>query len=75
MFLVASIAGPVLWHLWIHTGSANANFYFAMTIIYCLAQNFLLIDTINAFLTHQYDLKHGLPRLDQQGRPVKLRLQ
>ena len=38
MFLVASVLGPVLWYLWIHAGSANANFFFAMTLVYCLAQ-------------------------------------
>ena len=38
MFLISSILGPVLWYLWIHAGSANANFFFAMTLTYALAQ-------------------------------------
>lgn len=73
--LVSSIAGPILWFLWIHTGSANANFFFGMTITYNIAQIFLLLDVVNSYLTYQYDLKHGLPRLDKQGKPVLLRLQ
>jgi len=38
MFLVATVLTPLLWHLWIHAGSANANFYFAMSVLYSLAQ-------------------------------------
>ncbi|XP_064393802.1 phosphatidylinositol glycan anchor biosynthesis class U protein-like [Halichondria panicea] len=74
MFLASSLLCPVLWHLWIHAGSANANFFFAMTLTYSLAQIFLVADVIYSFLVHQYDLKHGLPRLDQLGKPVKLKL-
>lgn len=29
---------PVMWHMWIISGSGNANFYFAATLIYNLAQ-------------------------------------
>ncbi|XP_064393288.1 phosphatidylinositol glycan anchor biosynthesis class U protein-like [Halichondria panicea] len=74
MFLASSLLCPVLWYLWIHAGSANANFFFAMTLTYSLAQIFLVADVIYSFLVHQYDLKHGLPRLDQLGKPVKLKL-
>eukprot|EP00731_Ephydatia_muelleri_P026555 Em0018g655a len=87
MFLVASVLGPVLWYLWIHAGSANANFFFAMTLVYCLAQAgtwsheasliaqvFLISDTIYAFLVYNYDLLHGLPRVDKDGKPIKLKL-
>ena len=38
MFLIASVLCPVLWYLWIHVGSANANFFFATTLTYALAQ-------------------------------------
>ena len=73
--LVSSIAGPILWYLWIHVGSANANFFFGMTITYNMAQVFLLLDVVNSYMCYHYDLKHGLPRLDEQGKPVLLRLQ
>ena len=42
MFLLSSVLCPVLWYLWIHAGSANANFFFAMTLTYALAQVHLL---------------------------------
>lgn len=73
--LVSSIAGPILWYLWIHVGSANANFFFGMTITYNMAQVFLLLDMVNSFMSYQYDLKHGLPRVDEDGKPIMLRLQ
>ena len=43
MFLLSSVLCPVLWYLWIHAGSANANFFFAMTITYALAQVMYMI--------------------------------
>lgn len=74
MFLVSSILCPVLWYLWIHAGSANANFFFSMTLTYSLAQIFLVADVIYSFMVYQYDLKHGLPRVDSHGRAVQLKL-
>ena len=47
------MAGPVTW---IHTGSANANFFFAITLTYCLSQIFLLLDVSHSYITHQYDI-------------------
>ena len=38
MILVATVLSPLLWHLWIHAGSANANFYFAMSVVYGIPQ-------------------------------------
>ena len=43
MFLLSSVLCPVLWYLWIHAGSANANFFFAMTLTYALAQVITII--------------------------------
>lgn len=38
MMLVAVLMAPITWYLWIYTGSANANFYFAMTLVFNVAQ-------------------------------------
>lgn len=35
--VVCVVAGPVMWALWIHNGSANANFYFGVTLAYSTA--------------------------------------
>ena len=38
MFLVAVVVGPIFWHMWIYAGNANANFFFASTVVNSLAQ-------------------------------------
>ena len=38
MFLVCAVMAPIQWHLWIYAGSANANFYFAITLVFSAAQ-------------------------------------
>ena len=47
MLLVATVLSPLLWHLWIHAGSANANFYFAMSVVYGIPQ----VYTVCMFVT------------------------
>jgi len=42
MLVACTLLGPVLWYLWIYAGSANANFYFAITLAYSSAQVSLL---------------------------------
>ena len=39
-----------------------------------ITQVFLISDTIYAFLVYNYDLLHGLPRVDKDGKPIKLKL-
>lgn len=38
VLLMCTALFPVLWHLWINAGSANANFYFAITLVFNIAQ-------------------------------------
>lgn len=37
-FLITSVMGPIVWHLWIYSRSANANFYFGVTLAFATAQ-------------------------------------
>ncbi|CAF0885063.1 unnamed protein product [Adineta ricciae] len=60
MILVAMLMTPITWYLWIYAGSANANFYFAMTLVFNVAQTFLLSDLLYAYLKRQFFLKNGL---------------
>lgn len=57
--LVTSVLSPILWHLWIYTGSANANFFFATTLAFATAQIFLLTDVLFAQAKYDYHLKNG----------------
>ncbi|KAM3720903.1 Phosphatidylinositol glycan anchor biosynthesis class U protein [Dirofilaria immitis] len=44
------LLAPVMWQMWIVTGSGNANFYFAITLTYSVAQIFLLTDLLYGYL-------------------------
>lgn len=37
-FIATSVLAPIQWFLWIYSGSANANFYFGVTIAFGTAQ-------------------------------------
>ncbi|XP_060597598.1 phosphatidylinositol glycan anchor biosynthesis class U protein-like [Ruditapes philippinarum] len=63
MFLCCTVLSPILWHLWIYAGSANANFYFAIALTFSTAQIFLITDLLFAFLRREFDLKTGVKHL------------
>ena len=58
--LVTSILGPTVWYLWIYSNSANANFFFGVTLAFCTAQIFLITDLFFAYLKREFCLKHGM---------------
>ncbi|TPX58888.1 hypothetical protein PhCBS80983_g02848 [Powellomyces hirtus] len=64
MFLVfnalffASILGPLFHYLWVYAGSGNANFYFAITLVFGLAQIILLTDTGHALILREWERLH-----------------
>lgn len=59
-FLVTSILGPTVYHLWMYANSANANFYFGVTLVFCTANIFLLTDLTFAYLKRKFCLEHGV---------------
>jgi phosphatidylinositol glycan class U len=58
LFLYAGILAPIFWHLWIYAGSGNANFFYAITLVYNLGQVALLIDYVHAHLRREFDIEH-----------------
>lgn len=54
MLLAASVLAPIMWHIWISSGSGNANFYFAITLVYSVGQIFLVTDLLYAYLKREY---------------------
>jgi len=58
LFLYASALGPIFWHLWIYAGSGNANFFYAITLVYNIGQILLLVDTMYAMLRRSFDVAH-----------------
>lgn len=49
----------IMWLMWIVIGSANANFYFAVTLAYSVAQIFLLTDLLYAYLHKKVAKERG----------------
>ncbi|KAI8065528.1 GPI transamidase subunit PIG-U [Gongronella butleri] len=58
LFLYASVLSPIFWHLWIYAGSGNANFFYAITLVYNLGQVLLVIDLVFAHLRREFDIEH-----------------
>lgn len=75
MLLVSSILCPIMWHLWIQAGTANANFYFATTLTYTTSHVLILTDLLIAYLKYDYHLFEGLnPKLDGTEKEAVIRL-
>ncbi|ESN92106.1 hypothetical protein HELRODRAFT_187585 [Helobdella robusta] len=73
--IVATILGPVLWHLWMYAGSANANFYFASSLAISAAQVFIIFDLLFAYQKRKLELKMGVKQKGPDGKPVKYYLE
>ncbi|CEI96442.1 hypothetical protein RMCBS344292_10603 [Rhizopus microsporus] len=66
LFAYASVLSPIFWHLWIYAGSGNANFFYAITLVYNLGQVYLLIELAWAMLRRDFDIEHP----EDIGKPV-----
>lgn len=53
--LYCCILGPTFYYLWIYAGSGNANFFYAITLVWNLAQGVLLTDAVFAFLKIEWE--------------------
>ncbi|KAI1285349.1 Phosphatidylinositol glycan anchor biosynthesis class U protein [Halotydeus destructor] len=74
VFVTTSILAPIMWHMWIMTGTANSNFYFAVTLAYNVAQIFLATDLLFANLKRQFFIENGIKIDPKTGFPEKLEL-
>ncbi|GIY79784.1 phosphatidylinositol glycan anchor biosynthesis class U protein [Caerostris darwini] len=69
-----TLLAPTLWHLWIYSGSANSNFYFAITLVFNTGQVFLLTDILSAYVKREYYLEKGV-KYNEDGTLELMRLQ
>ncbi|XP_063979814.1 phosphatidylinositol glycan anchor biosynthesis class U protein [Diachasmimorpha longicaudata] len=60
LMLFCTVFAPTVWHQWIYSRSANANFYFGVTLAFAIAQIFLLTDILFASVKRELALRHGL---------------
>ncbi|CAH1141184.1 unnamed protein product [Phyllotreta striolata] len=62
MLIISTSLAPILYYLWIYCNSANANFYFGVTLSFAVAQIFLLTDLLFSQVKRDYMLKYGKNR-------------
>ncbi|CAL4063898.1 unnamed protein product, partial [Meganyctiphanes norvegica] len=74
MFVATSVLGPIMYNLWIFNGSANANFYFAVTLAFNTAQIFLVTDLLFAHVKREYHLFAGT-KMELDGCAARLTLE
>lgn len=72
--LFCSVFAPTVWHQWIYSRSANANFYFGVTLAFAIAQIFLLTDILFASVKHEFAIQHGINK-KVNGNEAKLLLE
>jgi phosphatidylinositol glycan class U len=57
--ILYSIAlGPLLYNSWVYAGSGNANFFYAITLLWSISQVMLLIDITFAQLKREWERKN-----------------
>lgn len=55
--LYASFLGPAFYYLWIYAGSGNANFFYAITLVWSLGQSLLISDLTFAVLRDEWEVE------------------
>ncbi|RIA78873.1 GPI transamidase subunit PIG-U [Glomus cerebriforme] len=56
IFCYCSILSPIFYHLWIYAGSGNANFFYAITLVYTIGNIILLVDATYAMFRREFDI-------------------
>ncbi|KAI8826249.1 GPI transamidase subunit PIG-U [Fimicolochytrium jonesii] len=56
---IALLLGPLFHHLWIYAGSGNANFFYAITLVFNLAVVVCLTDSVGALGIREWERTHG----------------
>lgn len=54
---------PTFHHLWLYSGSGNANFFYASTLVWTVSQILVLVETLSA-----YGKRTVLATMDETGR-------
>jgi len=55
LFLYSSVLAPIFWYLWVYLGSGNANFFYAIGLVYGIGEAILMIDTTFAHARREFE--------------------
>lgn len=53
----ASLLGPAFYYLWIYAGSGNANFFYAITLVWSLGLSVIVADSLFAVLRDEWEVE------------------
>ena len=67
VLLYATLLGPAFYHLWIYAGSGNANFFYAITLVWSLALIILIGDLLHAVIRDETEAE----RPELKGKEVR----
>lgn len=67
VMLYAILLGPAFHHLWIYAGSGNANFFYAITLVWSLGLSMLVGDMLFAVLRDEWEVE----RPEMKGKEIK----
>lgn len=67
VLLYAILLGPAFYHLWIYAGSGNANFFYAITLVWNLGLSILMGDMLFAVLRDEWEVE----RPEMKGKEIK----
>jgi phosphatidylinositol glycan class U len=65
--MYATLLGPAFYHLWIYAGSGNANFFYAITLVWSLALIVLIGDLLHAVIRDEIEVE----RPELKGKDVR----
>jgi GPI-anchor transamidase subunit U len=65
--LYSSFLGPAFYHLWIYAGSGNANFFYAITLVWSLGLSLLVSDLAFAVLRDEWEVE----RPEMRGKEIR----
>jgi phosphatidylinositol glycan class U len=57
VLMYATLLGPAFYHLWIYAGSGNANFFYAITLVWSLGLIMVVADFLYAVLRDEWEFE------------------
>ncbi|KAI9767106.1 MAG: hypothetical protein M1840_005895 [Geoglossum simile] len=67
VILYATLLGPAFYYLWIYAGSGNANFFYAITLVWSLGLTVVVADLLFAVLRDEWEVE----RPEMKGKEVR----
>lgn len=65
--IYSTLLGPAFYHLWIYAGSGNANFFYAITLVWSLGLSIIVGDSLFAVLRDEWEVE----RPEMKGKDVR----